>query len=150
MPVKMFKNILYATDFSDSSISAADHARLLKELTGATLHILHVIAELSDQQRTMIHQEYFKDFEKSVEQQALQDMHQFCASHFEGLEQIKSHTLLGNPFQQIMQLSEQLSADLIVIGTHGRTGIEHVLVGSTAERVVRNSKIPVLTVRTGP
>ncbi len=150
MPVKTFKTILYATDFSDSSVSAADHARLLKELTGATLHILHVIAELSDQQRTMIHQEYFKDFEKSVEQQALQDMHQFCASHFEGLEQIKSHTLLGNPFQQIMQLSEQLSADLIVMGTHGRTGIEHVLVGSTAERVVRNSKIPVLTVRAGP
>lgn len=147
MPVKTFKTILYATDFSDSSVSAADHARLLKELTGATLHILHVIGELSDQQRTMIHQEYFKDFEKSVEQQALQDMHQFCASHFEGLEQIKSHTLIGNPFQQIMQLSEQLSADLIVMGTHGRTGIEHVLVGSTAERVVRYSKIPVLTVR---
>jgi nucleotide-binding universal stress UspA family protein len=149
MPQKTFETILYATDFSESSLSAGTHARMLTELTGATLHILHVIGELSDQRRTMIHQEFFENFEKSVEREAIKDMHDFRKAHFRGLEKVECHTLIGNPFQEIMRQAEELGADLIVMGTHGRTGIEHVLVGSTAERVVRNSKIPVLTVRSG-
>ena len=50
-------------------------------------------------------------------------------------------------FQKILETAAKVNADLIVMGTHGRTGVEHVIVGSTAERVVRRSKIPVLTVR---
>jgi nucleotide-binding universal stress UspA family protein len=149
MPKIDIKTILYATDFSESSIPACDHARRLSELTGAKLHILHVIGELSDQQRSMIHHEFFKTFEKEVERQAIRDMELFCSEHFQGVDNLKCETLIGNPFQEIMRTAEKVGADLIVMGTHGRTGIEHVLVGSTAERVVRNSKIPVLTVRSG-
>jgi len=53
----------------------------------------------------------------------------------------------GMPFEEIIKQSENHLADLIVIGTHGRTGLDHVLFGSTAEKVVRKSKLPVLTVR---
>ncbi len=141
------KTILYATDFSESSIPACDHALLLSELTGAKLHILHVIGELTDQRRSMIHQEFFETFEKEVERQSIKDMALFCSEHFDGFDNLECITLVGNPFQEIMKSAEQIGADLIVMGTHGRTGIEHVLVGSTAERVVRNSNIPVLTVR---
>ncbi len=140
--------ILYATDFSESSIPASDYALFLSRLTGAKLHILHVIGELTDQRRSMIHQEFFEPFAQSIEQQAIHDMETFCATHFQDMEHVECQTVIGNPFQEIIQQAEKLNADLIIMGTHGRTGIEHVLVGSTAERVVRNSNIPVLTVRT--
>lgn len=147
MAEKKITNILYATDFSDSSIPASAYASMLAKLTGAKLYILHVISELTDQRRTMIHQEFFKTFEKGVEQEALHDMANLRESQFQGFENLECLTVIGTPFQEIMRQAEACSADLIVMGTHGRTGIEHVLVGSTAERVVRNSKIPVLTVR---
>jgi nucleotide-binding universal stress UspA family protein len=59
----------------------------------------------------------------------------------------QNEVVIGTPFQEILKRIEQGNIDLVVVGTHGRTGIEHVIVGSTAERLVRRSKVPVLTVR---
>ena len=54
---------------------------------------------------------------------------------------------VGHPYQEITQAAQELKADLIVIATHGYTGLKHILLGSTAERVVRHASCPVLTVR---
>lgn len=147
MPETPIHNILYATDFSRSSRRAADYAANLANLTGATLHMLHVINELSDEQRTLIQQDLFDSFAQGVEKLAVKEIQAFRERHFGGLDKVEQHTVIGTPFQQIIRQAEELDADIIVMGTHGRTGIEHVLVGSTAERVVRRSRIPVLTVR---
>ncbi len=138
--------ILFATDFSDSSQSAADYATTLAELTGAHLHVLHVINELDEHQRVMIPSEAFQLMEREVEVQAVKELHRFCREQAGGLV-TTSHALVGSPFMKILETGEKVNADMIVMGTHGRTGMEHVIVGSTAERVVRRSKIPVLTVR---
>ena len=53
----------------------------------------------------------------------------------------------GNPVEEILKVSDEHAVDLVVMGTHGRTGLAHMLVGSVAERVVRTSKVPVLTIR---
>lgn len=142
------ETILYATDFSESSIPACDYALFLAKLTGAQLHLLHVISELSDQRRSMIHQEFFESFEQSVEEQTVRDMEAFRLKHFQEVPPQGVHITIGMPFQEIVKQAGQINADLIIMGTHGRTGIEHVLLGSTAERVVRHSNVPVLTVRT--
>ena len=57
------------------------------------------------------------------------------------------HLAEGVPYLQIVQVAKQQQADLIVIGTHGRTGLSHMMLGSVAERVVRTSEVPVLTIR---
>ena len=147
MNTVQIRNILYATDFSKSSKRAAAYAANLAKLAGATLHLLHVVNELSDEQRILIQQDLFDAFAKDVEVLAVKNTEDFRHKYFAGIENIETHTAIGTPFQQIIRQAEELDADLIVMGTHGRTGIEHVLVGSTAERVVRRSKIPVLTVR---
>jgi nucleotide-binding universal stress UspA family protein len=140
------QNILFATDFSDSSQQAADYAVTLAHLTDATLHVLHVINELDEHQRVMIPREAFLVLKKEVEVQAVKELEKFCKEHTKGLS-TATHAIVGAPFKVILDMGGKVNADLIVMGTHGRTGMEHVIVGSTAERVVRRSKIPVLTVR---
>ena len=94
----------------------------------------------------MIPREAFLVLKKEVEVQAVKELEKFCREKTEGFS-TASHAVVGAPFKVILDMGGKVNADLIVMGTHGRTGIEHVIVGSTAERVVRRSKIPVLTVR---
>lgn len=145
--MKAFKKILYATDFSESSEPAADYARYLAGLAGASIHVIHVIGELTNHRKSMIQPEAFEILEKEVEIHAIKDMEEFCRRKFEDQVPFATETVIGTPFQQILRKAEEIGADLIVMGTHGRTGIEHVIVGSTAERIVRRAKIPVLTVK---
>jgi nucleotide-binding universal stress UspA family protein len=140
------KNILFATDFSDSSEQAADYAVTLAQLTDAKLHVLHVINELDEHQRVMIPREAFLVLEKEIEVQTVKQLEKFCKEQAKGLS-TTTHAVVGAPFKVILEMGNTINADLIVMGTHGRTGMEHVIVGSTAERVVRRSRIPVLTVR---
>ncbi len=144
--MKLFKNILFATDFSDASGPAAEYAVTMAKLTGAHLHVLHVINELDEHQRVMIPTEAFHLLEKEIRIQTVKQLERFCKEQAADL-QTTTYALVGAAFQKILETGEKTNADLIVMGTHGRTGVEHVIVGSTAERVVRRSKIPVLTVR---
>jgi len=138
--------ILLATDFSEASTPAADYAQSLAQMAGADLHVLHVINELDEPQRVMIPAEAFQTLKKELETQAVRELESFCQQVSSGIP-TTPHAVIGHPFQKILEVSKEVSADLIVMGTHGRTGLEHVIVGSTAERVIRHSTIPVLSVR---
>jgi len=84
-----------------------------------------------------------------MEQFAQEQMDAFLAEHFRGFENFDTRFASGIPYREIIRTAREAKADLIVIGTHGRTGVEHVLFGSTAEKVVRMGPCPVLTVRPG-
>jgi nucleotide-binding universal stress UspA family protein len=145
--MKQLKTILYATDFSDSSAVGAETALYLAKLGGAHLHVLHVISEFAAMQRTMIPPSAFLALEKEIEVQAVVQIEAFCRKHFGEQVMTETHTTIGIPFKEIMAKAAEIKADLIIIGTHGSTGIEHVIVGSTAERLLRRAtKIPVLAV----
>ncbi len=137
--------ILYGTDLTERSEPAFRYAETLARLSGAELHVLHVIGELADRRRTLIPQEQFEILEKEVEVHAVKELKAFC-SQIEGVR-YTPEVVVGVPFQQILSCARRIGAKLIVIGTHSQMALEHVLVGSTAERIVRRSEIPVLTVR---
>jgi nucleotide-binding universal stress UspA family protein len=145
--MKTIKKILYATDFSESSELACDYALALAKLAGAEVHVLHVIGEFADRRKSMIQPESMALLEREVEIQAVKEMEEFCKKKFNRKILYTSEVVLGIPFEEIIKKAGELPADLIVVGTHGRTGLEHVIVGSTAERLVRRSPVPVLTVR---
>ena len=147
MPVKTIRKILYATDYSESSVPACDYALTLAGLAGAEIHVLHVIGEFADRRKSQIQPEAMVLLEREVELQAIKEMEDFCRGKFDEEVRYQTEVVMGIPFEEILKRAKSLSADLIVVGTHGRTGLEHVLVGSTAERLVRRSTIPVLTVR---
>lgn len=145
--MKDFANILVAIDFSDSSDNAFKLALNMAEKYSARLILLHVINEPVDLRGFYVPHISFEKLEEEIEQGARKLMESFCRQHLQGFDNYQTLIVPGLPFEQIIQQAEQLSVDLIILGTHGRTGLDHVLFGSTAEKVVRKSPKPVLTVR---
>jgi universal stress protein A len=145
--MKDFTTILVAVDFSDSSDNAFRMALALAEKFTAKLIILHVINEPIDLRGFYVPHISFERLEEEIEQGAQKMMESFCRQHIHSFENYESLIVPGLPYEEIIKQAEALGADLIVLGTHGRTGLDHVLFGSTAEKVVRKSKLPVLTVR---
>lgn len=146
-----YQTLLFATDFSEGASQAIDHARQLAQLTGARLHLLHVITELADKRRRRIPADVIDVFIREVTLHAEEDMQSFKEKYFADAEtlgfKVTQQVCVGTGYEDILKEAEAIQADLIIQGTHGRTGIGKMLVGSTAERVVRHSRIPVLTVR---
>jgi nucleotide-binding universal stress UspA family protein len=144
--MKTIQSILLATDFSVGSQRASELARSLAQVHGASLAVLHVITELSDRNARLVSAEVRERLEAEVERNAVEDMQGFCATQLTGLT-VRTEIVSGKAHQQIIRQAERLGVDLIVLGTHGRAGLEKWMLGSTAEKVVRSSPIPVLTVR---
>lgn len=143
----MFKTILFATDFSESSDHAFQYALSLARKFESRLGVIHVISEPVDLRGFYVPHISFDKLEEEIEQGALKMMEKFCRTHVEGYAKVESFVVPGIPYDEIIKKAAEINADLIVVGTHGRTGLDHVLFGSTAEKVVRKSAIPVMTIR---
>jgi nucleotide-binding universal stress UspA family protein len=146
-----WKTILVPHDFSGSANHAAAIARDEARLHGGTLVLLHVI-ELPYQLASdaVIVPEStgapisVKEYAIDSAEAHLQDLAARLAA--DGVT-ARSMVVLGTPVDEINRAVDSEHADLIVMGTHGRTGFRHLVAGSVAERVVRSSKVPVLTIR---
>lgn len=145
--MKDFKTIVVAVDFSDSSQNAFKLALNMAQKYSARLVLLHVINEPVDLRGFYVPHISFEKLEEEIEEGAKKLMESFCRQNLSDFDNYESLIVPGLPYEQIIQQAEGLAADLIVLGTHGRTGLDHVLFGSTAEKVVRKSPLPVLTVR---
>lgn len=141
--------ILFSTDFSDYSKEALEYAVHLARGFGADLYLLHVFEP-----------PFFSH--TGVSPGVRPDIHEWIqevrAAEGENLNKLADqvrhqgpnvHAILkeGTPYLEILKTAGEIPADLIVLGTHGRTGLGHVLMGSVAERVVRKAACPVFTVR---
>lgn len=142
-----FKTILFATDFSEGSDFAFQAALTLAHKFDSKLIIVHIINEPVDLRGFYVPHISFDKLEEEIEQGALKLMEKFCRQHLKDFENYESHVFPGIPYDEIIKKAVEFSAELIVLGTHGRTGLDHVLFGSTAEKVVRKSVVPVMTIR---
>ncbi len=145
--MKPFDTILFAVDFSESSDHAFDYAFELAKKFSSRLVIVHVINEPVDLRGFYVPHISFDNLEKEIAEGAEKMMDRFCAAKLEGFANFERAVISGVPYEEIVRKSEEVGADLIVMGTHGRKGLDHMLFGSTAERVVRMSGCPVMTVR---
>lgn len=142
-----YANVLLATDFSEPAAHAAAHAADLARRHQARLHAVHVVEEFAYWES--FHLEHFPTEEvydelKQNARLAIEDL--FEREVHEGLS-IDTHVLHGKPFVEIIRLARQVAADVIVVGSHGQTGIAETLFGSTAEKVVRKAPCAVFVVR---
>jgi universal stress protein A len=137
--------IVCPVDFSESSERAAHYAAALARQLGAGLHFVHAwqmpvyafpdgAVILGPDVVTQITGELQKSLDALAERHAQPDL------------AIQSHLVQGLADREVVRVAKELGAELIVMGTHGRTGLPHLFLGSVAERVVRTSSVPVLTV----
>lgn len=138
--MKKIKRILIATDFSDASKEAFNQAVQLAREMDAILLLAHVIEPI-DMAASRL--EPFGFLELKL-QQRLDRMVQ--SAREEGLL-VEAHLLKGDPASEIIKATGELQCDFIVMGTHGRTGVPRLLMGSVMERVLRASPVPIVAVR---
>jgi nucleotide-binding universal stress UspA family protein len=140
------RHILVPTDFSDGSMRAFETALVMAFDSGAVmtlLHVQHVPTSVFPDVILPVSPELMRDAEHSAELQ----LDEWCGrAHGAGVPCDKQITV-GATHVAICETAEAIDADLIVIGTHGRGGLTHALLGSVAEKVVRKAPCPVLTVR---
>ena len=142
-----FKLIVVPTDFSVFSLNALKYAVGLAQQSGAELKIIYVnqpSLAVSDMawvgvDQTILDVDHITMARRNLEKIALENV---------PLDQsADAEMLTGDPVEQIVGYAREIEADLIVMATHGRTGISHALMGSTAEQVVRRAHCPVLTLK---
>jgi len=141
------KTILFPTDFSYGARAAMDHAISLAKDYEAKLILLYVIQDISIAEWYIPSALSVTDLVEDMRKSASREMDKWGAEVSARVKNVEKLVVRGVPFVEIIRTAKDKNADLIVIGTHGRTGIDHMLFGSTAEKVVRKSACPVLTVR---
>jgi universal stress protein A len=141
--------ILYPTDFSDQNLYALKYACDFARKHGATLHCLHVVDEAYQYLAGMGPDSIaIGPPPEDLVNATWSQMTAFVGTHLSGMPfPVKTAVVLGRPFIEIIRYARENEIDLIVIATHGRSGLKHVLMGSVAEKVVRKAPCPVLTIR---
>jgi nucleotide-binding universal stress UspA family protein len=145
MDTHPIKRIVVATDFSEGSDAAMERAFGLAKTLGATVDLVHVLdtailtAPASLGSMPLVEPELLME---QIDEQLTARVEQ---AHKEGLV-CQSDSLDGYPAREIVRHAQKTGADLIVLGTHGRTGVAHVIMGSVAERVVQRATCPVLVI----
>jgi nucleotide-binding universal stress UspA family protein len=139
------KRIACAVDFSDASAKALSYAATLARRLGAELLLVHVCATLA---YAMASESYTVRPDLLIELKAhlKGELEALAAAQARPGLKVTSQLIEGVPYKAIHEAAQQSHADMIVVGTHGRTGFEHLLLGSVAERLVRTSSLPVVTV----
>lgn len=142
------KTVLVPTDFSDTSDAALRYGKALAKAFGASLHVLHVVQEPFAQPWAVeaygfslgtLQEEWRRDAVVRIEQTLTAEER----LHYRA----ELRTVVGHPVVEILRDAKEHDVDLIVMGTHGRGPLEHMVMGSVAERIVRRAHCPVLTVR---
>jgi nucleotide-binding universal stress UspA family protein len=145
----MFKKILYPTDFSDVSLKAMDFLKQLRESGSEEVLILHVIPE----QTILTLRAYgegtvnAEEFEKGLMEQAAKSVAEIEAELKKFGYKVKKVINIGFPLREILTSEKEEDISLIVIGSHGKSNLEEMFLGSVSEKVIRKCKSPVLVIK---
>ena len=140
------QKIVCALDLSEHSRQVAEYATMLAKMSGAGIVAVYAAPTLTQYTGFHVPPNTIDSFVGEIVSGAEKAMADFVAEHFPDV-QVKAEVVVGYAAEEILSLAENEDADLIVMGTHGRKGIDRILFGSVAEKVVKNSSRPVLTIR---
>lgn len=134
--------IVVPVDFSPAGQPALEYAESLARLTGATICLVHVL-------RPIISEIDFATIQHDRNTRKEKVERELGSIQAERFSDIRSNFQIreGTPFEEIIKAADKVKADLIVMATHGYTGLRHIVLGSTTERVVRHATCPVIVVR---
>lgn len=140
------RRLLVPVDFSDSSLRALRHAVGLAADLGGSLTILHVVP--ADYGWLGIGKEAFRDLDTSLQQQAADHLRRLINASIPKNLSTNLEVRMGRPAEEIVAVAKESMSDLIVLSTHGLTGLDRYLIGSVAERVARLASCPIYLIPT--
>jgi nucleotide-binding universal stress UspA family protein len=148
MEYPKYKKILFCTDFSENSDYAFEFAYGIAKRDGGLLYILHVIPQNPNQEVTEAHiaEDLLEKIQKAMKEDLDNNYKEHYVKKIEDGVRFEIVTKSGREDEEIITFAKQEKVDLVVMGTHGRTGIEHVFFGSVAEKVLRHSPFPLLII----
>ncbi len=140
------KKILCAVDLSDHSKTIAKYTLYLAKSLGAEVLVVYTAPSLSQYVGFHVPPNTIENFVGEIVSGAEKSMDTFVSENFPGVT-ARGEILIGYAADEIVNKAEDENVDLIIMGTHGRTGLDRILFGSVAEKVVKNAKAPVMTIR---
>lgn len=144
--MKTFKNILVPIDLSEASGKLVPYAAAMAEKFDAQIHLLFVARVLQHFTSIYVPHTSVNGFEQEIAEGAEKKLEEFKEEHFSRPESIRTTVTIGYIPEEILKYVQEEGIDLIVMGTHGRKGLDKVIFGSVAERVVQTAPVSVLLV----
>ncbi|NVM20199.1 MAG: universal stress protein [Desulfobacterales bacterium] len=144
--MKAIRRILFPVDFSECSESIFPYVAQIARKLDSKLHLLFVARDISYLATINVESDLLTNTVARVARAGEDKMQAFCDKYLSDFANYEQKVVVGDPRQEIVRFAEEQDVDLIVMGTHGRTGLERTLMGSVAEHVIKNAAVPVLTV----
>ncbi len=143
--MQYFKKILFPVDLSEVTPKLVPYVKEMAATFDAEVHLLFVARILQHFTSIYVPHPSISKFEAEIVEGAEKKLQEFVEEQFE-TDSCTARVVLGDPAEEILNYAQAEGIDLIIIGTHGRKGLERIIFGSVAERVVKKSLVPVLTV----
>ncbi len=139
-----YKNILFPVDLSEASPKLVGHLLAMAKKFSSKIHLMYVMP--SFEQHSLGLYDPDPEIKARLRTRAEELLSQFAGEHLAGYPQVETVVRSGDPSEKIVAYIKKGSIDLVIMGTHGRKGLDRILVGSVAQRVVQNSPVPVMTI----
>jgi nucleotide-binding universal stress UspA family protein len=144
--MKAFKTILFPVDLSEISPKIASVVSMMGQTFDAEIHLLFVARVFEYLTSIYVPHPSIDNFHKEIMDGAQKRLAEFRDEHFKGIEKVHWTVRGGDIAEEIIAYAKEVQADLLILGTHGRKGIDRVVFGSVADRVAKMSPTPVLLV----
>jgi len=135
--------VVIPIDFSSNMDKVVDFGLSIADTFRAEVHFLHVVDDFKGYDMMLVHPS-FKSMTNDLQQEANERMTQVVADYNKRENSVIGHVAVGYAADEIIAYAKKIDADMIIIGTHGNKGLERILLGSTANQVVKNASCPVL------
>jgi nucleotide-binding universal stress UspA family protein len=144
--MKKVQKILFPIDLTEKFDALLPWVATMASTFDATLYVLFVTQDLANFTAFYMPHPNIQSMQAEAMKAAQEKMAGVIQEQFKGLKKLEARVVQGSPAEKILEVAAQEGVDLIIMGTHGRKGLERALFGSVCDKVVRNSRIPVLTV----
>jgi nucleotide-binding universal stress UspA family protein len=144
--MKHVKKILFPIDFAENFDTLLPWVSTFVEKFGATLYVVFVTQDLASYSTFYVPHGNIQSFQEEALAAAKKRMAAAVAEHFKGFSKLESLVLMGSPADKILEVVKKENIDLIIMGAHGRKGLERAIFGSIADKVVTGALCPVMTI----
>ena len=144
--MKEFNNILFPIDFSECSKKVFPYARDLAKNLDAKLYLLFVAHDISYLTTIEVSRDTLMNTVAEIARAGEEQIQAFCDKELSDFPNHEGKVVTGNPAEKIVEFVGEKGIDMIVMGTHGRTGLDRTLMGSVADHVIKNAPVPVVTI----